>query len=129
MFTIEQIQRAHAKVQSGADFPAYIQARKNLGVTSYETFVIDGQTHYAGRDGHEAKSPAKYASIAVAEKPNKPEFEKDLKAHQQRKSDYPTFVSQAAASGIWKWSVDLEKMTCTYFDKSGKELLAEQIPR
>ena len=31
MFTAEQIKAAHSKVQSGADFPAYIKAIKALG--------------------------------------------------------------------------------------------------
>jgi hypothetical protein len=30
MFTIEQIDQAHSKVKSGADFPKYIQDLKNL---------------------------------------------------------------------------------------------------
>jgi len=46
MFTIEQIKDAHAKVKSGADFPAYVQEVIRLGVTRYETYVADGQTHY-----------------------------------------------------------------------------------
>ncbi|MGB4398918.1 MAG: DUF1398 family protein [Daejeonella sp.] len=36
MFTAEQIKAAHSKVKSGADFPAYIQDIKALGVTGYE---------------------------------------------------------------------------------------------
>jgi uncharacterized protein YbcV (DUF1398 family) len=33
-----------------------------------------------------------------------------------------------AASGIDKWKVSMEKMTCTYYDKAGNEILAEAIP-
>jgi hypothetical protein len=33
MFTLEQIQQAHKKVKSGADFPAYAQELTNMGVT------------------------------------------------------------------------------------------------
>jgi hypothetical protein len=35
MFTVEQIRAAHNKVKSGADFPAYIQEIKALGVSQY----------------------------------------------------------------------------------------------
>lgn len=31
MFTVEQIETAHAKVKSGADFPNYIKEIKELG--------------------------------------------------------------------------------------------------
>ncbi|MGH2648681.1 MAG: DUF1398 family protein [Ginsengibacter sp.] len=43
MFTAEQIKTAHSKVKSGADFPKYIQDIKRLGVTSFETWVIEGR--------------------------------------------------------------------------------------
>mgnify|MGYP006180113757 CR=1 FL=1 len=50
MFTIEQIKTAHSKVKSGADFPSYIQDLKQLGVTSYDSYVSDGHTNYFGKN-------------------------------------------------------------------------------
>jgi uncharacterized protein YbcV (DUF1398 family) len=55
MFTIEQITAAHSKVKSGADFPAYIQDIKKLGVTQYKSFVTDGHTDYF--EENEYKNP------------------------------------------------------------------------
>lgn len=34
MFTVEQIETAHDKVKTGADFPNYIQEIKQMGVKS-----------------------------------------------------------------------------------------------
>ena len=68
MFTVEQIKTAHSKVKSGADFPAYIQDLKKLGVTQYETFVADGHTDYYGANDFKTTSPAKYELLTVAEK-------------------------------------------------------------
>lgn len=45
-FTIDEIKTEHQKVKSGADFPNYIQAIKNLGVSHYTTLVVDGNTRY-----------------------------------------------------------------------------------
>lgn len=45
-----------------------------------------------------------------------------------RKTDYSTFCSDCAKSGVEKWAVSMGKMTCTYFDKSGNKLLVEIIP-
>ena len=42
MFTIEQITEAHSKVKSGADFPAYIQELKKIGVTHYVLGLCEG---------------------------------------------------------------------------------------
>lgn len=128
MFTIEQIKQAHSKVKSGADFPAYIREIKSLGVTGYETFVKDGHTDYTGNDGQSASWDAKYAAIEVAGTSNSDEFKKHIKAHQQGLSDYPTLCKQAADCGVEKWKVDLQQLTCTYYDKKGNIMLEEKIP-
>ena len=128
MFTIEQIKAAHSKVKSGADFPSYIQEIKQLGVLRYEAFVADGNVDYYGENDYKVSSGSKYESLDVVDTSDKVQFEADLKAHQQGKTNYPTFCSDCAKSGIEKWEVNMEKMTCTYFDKAGNELLAEIIP-
>lgn len=128
MFTIEEITAAHSKVKSGADFPAYIQEIKRMGVTSYEVFVSDGSNDYYGSDGFKASRGAKYEPLDIAENLNADLFKADLKAHQQGKTDYLTFIQMCAACGINKWVVDMDNMTCTYFDLAGNEVLEEIIP-
>ena len=127
-FTIEQIKAAHAKVKSGLDFPRYIQELRELGITSYETHVTDGHTDYNGSDDYQARATAKYAPLAIAVEANAGAFEAALKRHQQGKTDYMTFCSDCAKYGIEKWIVRLDKMTCTYYDKGGKDILVEKIP-
>ena len=129
MFTVEQIKAAHSKVKSGADFPAYIQDIKKLGVTFYETFVIDGHTDYYGVNNYKTTAPAKYAELTIAETSNTEQFRIDLKEHQQGKTDFLTFIGMCATFGIEKWAVCLDKMTCTYYDKTGNEILVERIPQ
>jgi len=129
MFTVEQIKAAHSKVKSGADFPAYIQDIKKLGVTFYETFVIDGHTDYYGENDYKASSVSKYDELTIAQVSNIEQFKTDIKAHQHGKTDYATFCKDCAKSGIEKWAVSMNKMTCIYYDKAGNEILAEQIPQ
>lgn len=128
MFTIAQIHAAHGKVKSGADFPNYIQDLIQLGVTSYETWVADGHTDYSGSDGYKISTASRYEALDVAEQSQAGQFKKDLKAHQQGETDYPTFCKDCAKSGIEKWAVSMSKMTCTYYDKAGNEVLVEQVP-
>ncbi len=128
MFTVEQIKLAHSKVKSGADFPAYIQDIKKSGVTHYDTFVMDGHTDYFGANDYKTSSTAKYEALTVAETADKEQFKMNLEEHQQGKTDYPTFINMCAAFGIEKWSVCMDKMTCTYYDKAGNEILEEEIP-
>ncbi len=129
MFTIEQIKAAHSKVKSGADFPAYIQDIKKIGVTYYEAFVSDGHIDYYGANDYKTSSDSTYDALTIATTSNIEQFKTDLKAHQQGKTDYPTFCSDCAKSGIEKWVVCMDKMTCTYYDLAGTELLVEQIPQ
>lgn len=129
MFTLQQIQQAHSKVKSGADFPAYVQDLKNLDVAGYIAFVSDGHTIYFGYPDFQITSPAKYEVLDVSSNLDKSQFESDLKAHQQGKTDFLTFCKDCAKSGINKWILDFNKMTCTYFGKDENEVLTEQIPQ
>lgn len=128
MFTLQEIKDAHSKVKSGADFPSYIQDLKNLGLGSYDTFVADGHAHYYGSDNYSIISEAKYEALAIAAKSDQEQFSAYLKIHQQGQSDYLTFCQHAAGSGVEKWTVDINVMTCTYYDLTGNVMLQEQIP-
>lgn len=129
MFTEAQIKTAHSKVKSGADFPAYIREIKGLGVTHYETYVSDGHIDYHGEDEYTVHVPAKYEVLAIADIPKHEAFKAELLAHQKGESDYLTFIKRCAAFGVDKWKVDIDKMTCTYYDKTGNEILVEKIPQ
>jgi uncharacterized protein YbcV (DUF1398 family) len=128
MFTVEQIKAAHSKVKSGADFPAYVKEIKTLGVTHYEAYVTDGHIDYHGADGHTVKVPAKYAPLVIADNSDREQFKRELVAHQQGKTDFLTFIKMCSTVGIEKWVIRMDQMTCTYYDKSGNEMLVEVIP-
>jgi uncharacterized protein YbcV (DUF1398 family) len=97
-------------------------------VNYYETFVSDGHTDYYGANGYAVVSEGRNEPLYIAEECNAKQFKADLKAHQQGKSDYLTFVKLSAVLGIEKWAVCMEKMTCTYYDKGGNKVLVEAIP-
>ena len=128
MFTVEQIQAAHSKVKSGADFPNYMQDLIKLGVVSFETFVEDSHSVYFGRDNFSTKSEGKYDNLKISDTLDKDQFVADLKLHQKGGTDYMTFCQDCANSGIEKWTVKTDDMTCTYFDTKGNEVLVEVIP-
>ncbi|WP_026994090.1 DUF1398 domain-containing protein [Flectobacillus major] len=129
MFTVEQIKAAHSKVKSGVDFPAYVQTIKALGVTHYEAYVSDGHIDYHGANDYTAVVPAKYDPLVIADTSKSDEFKAGLIAHQQGKTDFLTFIKMCATTGIEKWAICMDKMTCIYYDKAGNEILVEQIPQ
>lgn len=128
MFTAEQIQTAHSKVKSGADFPSYIQEIKSLGVTHYETYVTDGHVHYHGANHYSVTTPPKYGPLPIAHATNVGIFKAELLAHQQGKTDYHTFINACAQYGVARWAVSIVNMTCTYYGYAGDELLIEKVP-
>lgn len=128
MFTVEQIKEAHSRVKNGKDFPKYITDIKQLGVTAFETWVIDSHTEYFGKDGFHTKSKPMYENLDIAGTCDKEKFSDYLKIHQQGKTDYSTFCTHCAETGIEKWFASLDEMNCTYFDKAGNKILIENIP-
>lgn len=128
MFRLEQIEEANSKVKSGADFPQLVQELIALGVKFNEIYVRDGRAEYFGDDNFSVKSGEKYSSLDVADTSDDEKFKEYLKIHQQGETDYPTFCRHSAETGVEKWTLDFEEMTCTYFDKAGRKMLIERIP-
>lgn len=127
-FTIDEIKAAHKNVKSGADFPSYIKAIKELGVSHYTAFVADGNTKYFDAENQFAETGSKYEILDISENLNTEKFKARLKLHQQGGTDYLTFCKDCAENGVDGWNIDISAMTCTYFDKNGNEVLVEQIP-
>ena len=99
-----------------------------LGVISFETFVFDNHTNYFGKDNFQIASEGFLETLTVADESNIEQFKSDLKSHQQGNTDYMTFLNDCAKSGVEKWIVVMDKMTCSYYDKAGNEMVVEVIP-
>lgn len=127
-FTIDQIKAEHQKVKTGADFPKYIKAIKKLGVIHYTTHVSDGNVVYFDENDQAASSGSKYDTLKISDNANLENFKIRLKLHQQGGTDYPTFCKDCAENGVEGWKLDLNKMTCTYFDIFGNKILIEDVP-
>lgn len=128
MFTINQIELAHSKIKSGAEFPKYIAEIKEIGVTAFETWVIDSHTVYYGKYDFKTNSNPKYEELNINNQHNKNKFIEFLKIHQKGETDYLTFCKHCAETGIEKWIVNLQDMTCTYYNKRHEAVLVEIIP-
>ncbi|AWG22953.1 phage envelope protein [Flavobacterium faecale] len=128
MFTLQQIQAAHDKVQTGADFSTYIQDLIQLGVKGYDTIVADGRVSYYGADDFSTATDAKYETLATATIPNKERFIEYLVMHQDGQTNYYTFCQHAAQCGIAKWRINIIEMTCTYLDANNNPIVIEKIP-
>lgn len=128
MFTLQQMQAAHNKVKSGADFPAYVQEIKNAGLLYYTFYVTNGATVYTGAGDYEVSGEAKYPAQSINDNGNADGLQQYIRQHQQGHSDFFTFCRQCAECGVERWVVDTRSMDCTYLDKADNALVAEPIP-
>jgi uncharacterized protein YbcV (DUF1398 family) len=104
-----------------------VRALKALGVVRYDSYLADGHSEYFGQGGHRVVSPPVHEVLPVAETGQRETFLQHLRRHEQRQTTYLEMSRGLAQSGIEKWTVDTRRMTITYYDKSGEEMLVEQI--
>lgn len=127
MFTLEQITDAHERLGTAATLPAYVRALHALGVERYTSYVRDGHSEYAGRDGYTVTSPAVHETLTIARTSNREQFIVHLQRHNQQKTTYLEMSRGLAESGIEQWTVDTTRMTMTFYDKAGNAMLTEAI--
>lgn len=128
MLTIDQINAAHSKVKSGADFPQYIRDLEALGVSRYDMLVEDGLIIYRGPGEFTLQAGPKYKPQAVADTASAGQLQAALTIHQQGQTNYLTFCTQAAEAGVARWTTDVIRKEVAYFDKQGNTVLSEPIP-
>ena len=127
MFTIEQINDLHARLGSAKTLPEYVRALKTLGVERYNSYLADGHSEYFGQGAHRVVSPPVHEVLPVAETGQRETFLQHLHRHEQGQTTYLEMSGGLAQSGIEKWTVDTGRMTMTFYDKAGSEMLVEQI--
>ncbi|MBV6878254.1 DUF1398 family protein [Epilithonimonas ginsengisoli] len=128
MFTLAQIEAAYSNIETGKDFPEFAKTVKELGVSSFETYVEDGSSTYKGNDDEQVTSAQRYAALLIYGIVNPEKFLSDLRNHQQGNTDFFQFCKDCADSGVFKWVVDLKAKTCTYYDCEGAAIYEEKIP-
>jgi uncharacterized protein YbcV (DUF1398 family) len=127
MFTIEQINDLHDRLGGAKTFTEYVLALKALGVERSDSYLADGHSEYFGQRGRCVVSPPVHALLPVAEIGQRETFLEHLRRHDRRETTYLEMSKGLAQSGIEKWTVDTGRMTMTFYDKTGREMLVEQI--
>jgi uncharacterized protein YbcV (DUF1398 family) len=128
MFTKDQIETAHNKVKSGADFTKYVKEIKNMGVKSHEVVLLDGAWIFEGTDEQVVQFKRGMENVHVSMQSSPEKFKQILSVHQKGETDYPTFCIQAEESGVERWISDFEHMTVTYLGSNGNVIDVESIP-
>jgi uncharacterized protein YbcV (DUF1398 family) len=65
--------------------------------------------------------------LPVAATSQRETFLQHLGRHERRETSYLEMSRGLAQSGIEKWTVDMGRMTMTFYDMAGGEMLVEEI--
>jgi|SRR5688572_23272874 len=127
MFTLDQINDVHDRLGKQTTLPEYLQALKAIGVEKYDSFITDGHSEYFGKENQKLVSPPEHKKLTIANASHREGLLKHLSLHNKGKTDYLEMSQGLADCGTEKWSFDTSKMTITYYDKEGSEMLVEAI--
>jgi uncharacterized protein YbcV (DUF1398 family) len=127
MLTIEQINDLHARLGGVRTLSDYVRALKALGVERYDSYLADGHSEYFGQGGFRVVSPPVHEVLFIAETSQRETFLEHLRRHEQGQTTYLEMSRRLAQCGIEKWTVDISRMTMTFSDRAGAEMLVEQL--
>ena len=127
MFTLDQITNVHDRLGNAKTLFEYAKALNALGVMYADSYITDGHSEYFGKDGYVVKSPSYHQTFEVAENSNEETFHEYMELSEQGKIGYVEMSEGFAKSGVEKWTMDTSRATFTYYDKSGKQLLVEEL--
>lgn len=127
MFTLDQINEMRKRFGKQATLPEYLRALKAIGIDKCDSFITDGHSEYFGINNQRTASPPVHEKLSIASTSNREDLLTHLSLHNQGKTDYLEMSQGLADSGTEKWSFDTGKMTITYFDGRGNEMLVEAI--
>ena len=125
-FTLASIHEAH-KLYTGPEFPKLIREFKAMGMVINIYNLESGVVYYQNKTSERLEEKG-IEALKVSIKSDYSAAFTALKRNQTGESDFPTFCKEIAAAGICKWVSDLEKMTCTYYDKQENAVIEESIP-
>jgi len=127
MFTLNQINEIHGRLGKQAALHEYLRALKAIGIDKYDSYLADGHSEYFGKDNQKLVSPPVHKKLIINTVSNREGLLNHLTLHAGGKTNYLEMSQELADSGVEKWSFDTGKMTLTYFDVKGRQMLIEEI--
>ncbi|WP_405061152.1 DUF1398 domain-containing protein [Kribbella sp. NBC_01505] len=127
MFSLEQVDEIHDRLGNASTLGAFLEALREIGVVTSDSYVADGHTTYFGLDGHEVSTGPAHEVFEVAATSDKDRFLADLKRVEEESVGYGDMSRAFAEAGVEKWTFDTQARTITYYDRAGSALLAEKV--
>jgi Protein of unknown function (DUF1398) len=126
MFTIEELNELHARLGSARTFPSMCgrlrDSASNSMIPTWRAAIRNTSGRAATRS-----SPHRCTRCFPSLKPVNGRRSFSLRRHELRETTYLEMSIGLARSGIEKWTVHTDRMTITFYDKAGTEMLVEQM--
>lgn len=115
------------KEVNNGNFPQLIKAYKEYGIVKFQTDASTAKTKYYDIEGNSVSDSVDFFNLEIGQL-DVDKFKNDLLEHQRGLTDFPTWLELTANSGVAYWVVDLDAMTCIYYDLAENQLVTEMIP-
>ncbi len=125
-FTLENIEEAGRKY-TGVEFYKLVLEFVKMGIVENVFNIRDGVRVYENQNGHKINIDFVEIAVIGGVDTNKNIFENILKQHQQGNTDFMTFCKEVGEVGVYKWVIDTNKMTCSYYDTLENVVWSEEI--
>jgi uncharacterized protein YbcV (DUF1398 family) len=105
MVTLAEIDDVHEQFGKADTLDAYCRALADLGVTGYDSYVVDGRTAFRTTDGQELVTPAHHDVVEIAPEPDHAAVHATLARASAGEVGYVEMSCLLGAAGLERWSV------------------------
>ena len=127
MFTIADVEAVHDRLGAADTLREYLCELNAIGVARSDSFLSDGHTEYFSEGGYKVIGAPTHETLIVAACASLDQTRDHLQRHSRGETSYIEMSKGLAASGIEKWTFDTKRMTISYCDAAGNEVLMEEI--
>ncbi len=127
MFTIDQINEIHGRLDGAKTLLQYVQAIEAIGVVRADSYVSDGHSEYFSEDGQKVESSPVHDVLSVSQTSSGQSLLQQLRLHDEGKTSYLEMSKGLAESGIEKWVINTLELTMSFYDAGGNKLLTNKI--
>lgn len=104
-----------------------IKELEKQNIVFYVHFVSTGNVNLVDKDGGIRIIEGEYSVKRVHPQPNENLIREGSHRHFSGEIGYEEYCTLVASAGVYKWVVDLSKMTRTYIGLSEKKIFSEEI--
>lgn len=127
MVTLADLDVVHERLGKADTLDAYCRALADLGVTGYDSHVVDGRTVFHVDAADDLVTPAHHDLVEVATRPDHAAVHSVLARAAAGELGYVEMSELLGAAGLERWSVDTRQLVMTYVDVLGEPVLVEQL--